>query len=767
MNTTLPISKNSKLLLRLCIRLLFLELQPASDLLHCHFCSEANPKPPPLPEDDESKITQAVQLLQETPHQEWSSFQSLQSLLFPFPPSSPRFLFKITRSLPSTSQALNFFKHLQQNSPSQDTQFLSYPFQALLEQAGREHDAGSLLFKLYQDSKEWEIPLTVNAATLLIRCFGRLEMVDKSLIVYNELDPSLKNTHIRNVLIDVLLRDGRVEYALRVLDEMLQPLSEVPPNDTTGVIVFYGLMRRDKKVLKLSEEDTVNLVLKFGKHNVFPKTNWLTQLITRLCRNWNINKACDVLHELLTLQAPLEAAPFNAVLTLLGRNGDVGRMVSVFGEMKESDIQPDVVTFGIVINQLCKLGRVDDAIELLNVMGGGSRSDGASIGADVIIYNTLIDGLCKVGRQEEGLHLMERMKSNGLAPNTRTYTCLIDGFCKVGEIERGKELFDQMKKVGVSPNVISVNALVDGMCRHGRVNSAVEFFTNMQEKELKGNENTYTCLITGLCKGDNIDKAVDLFDQMLRSGCSVGPNVYYSLISGFSRAGRIDDASNILSKLKAAGFHTDIVCYRALFSGFCKENKIDKAYEIIKEMEEVGIKLDSVSYHSVIIYFCRTGDFAVAHRVMKQMIKQGLIPTFATYEALIHSYCLNGKIKNAMKLAHDMSSLLKVAPNTKIFNILVESLCKNNRTKDALRMMDDMRVKGVKPDTTTFNTMFRGLKEKNLLEDAFRLMDGMIEHACNPDYITTEILTEWLSAVGESEKLKSFLQGCKVSASTA
>jgi hypothetical protein len=36
-------------------------------------------------------------------------------------------------------------------------------------------------------------------------------------------------------------------------------------------------------------------------------------------------------------------------------------------------------------------------------------------------------------------------------------------------------------------------------------------------------------------------------------------------------------------------------------------------------------------------------------------------------------------------------------------------------------------------------------------------MDRMIEHACNPDYITMEILTEWLSAVGETEMLKILL----------
>ncbi|XVF73117.1 hypothetical protein PTKIN_Ptkin12aG0176000 [Pterospermum kingtungense] len=759
MNTTLPVSKHSR-------PLRLLKPQPLYHLLNRHLCTELIPQPPqaPLQDGEESKITQAVQLLLETPHQDWSSSQPLQSLLFSSPSPSPRFLFKITRSLASSSLALDFFKHLKQNSPSPDTQLLSYPFQALLEQAGREPDAESRLSELYQTSKEWNVPLTVNAATLFIRYFGRLKMVDKSVVVFDELDPSLKSTHVRNVLIDVLLRDGRVEDALNVLDEMLQPSSKVPPNDVTGDIVFYGLVKRGRKGRNLNEEDTVKLVLKFGEHRVFPKTNWLTPLISRLCKNGKINQAWNVLHYLLRLRAPLEIDPFNVLLSGLGRSGDVKRMNTVMAEMNQRNIQPNVVTFGILINQLCKLRRVDEAMEVLNKLGDGSGSDGVSVETDVVIYNTVIDGLCKVGRQDEGLRLMKRMRSmKGLAPNAVTYNCLIDGFCKVGEIERGKELFDRMKEEGVSPNVITLNTLVDGMCRHGRINSALEFFSDAQGKGLKGNAVTYTTLITAFSSVGNMTKVNELFDEMLRSGCSPDAVVYYSLISGFCKAGRMHDASNAFSKLKEAGFVPDMICYNTLISGFCKKNKLDQAYEIIKEMEEAGMKPDSFSYNTLIAYFSKTGDFALAHKVMKQMIDEGLIPTVVTYGSLIHAYCLNGNIQEAMKLFNEMSSTSKIPPNTIIYNILVESLCKNNGIEDALSLMDDMKAKGVKPNTITYNAMFKGLKEKNLLEDAFRLMDSMTEHACNPDYITMEILTEWFSVVGESEKLKRFVQGYKVS----
>ncbi|KAL4341781.1 hypothetical protein GQ457_08G022670 [Hibiscus cannabinus] len=751
MNTAIPISK-----------LLLLKPQSTSYILTRHLSTGANPQQPP--QEDDSKTNRAVQLLLENPHQEWPSNQPLHSLLFSSPSPSPRFLYNVTRNLASSALALHFLKHLQQNSPSQDTHSLSYPFQALFELAARELDAGSPLSELYQASKEWGIPLTVNAAAILIRYLGTHKMVDESVILFNELDPSLKNTHVRNVFIDVLLCDGRLECALDVLDEMLQPSSEVPPDKTTGDIVLRGLLKGDRKWKNLSEENAIKLVLSFGKHGVFPKTSWLTQMLSRLCRSGKINQAWNVLHELLALRAPLETPPFNVLLTGLGRSGDIKRMNTLMAEMKESDIQPDAVTFGVLINQLCKLRRVDDAMEVLNKLGEGNGSRGGSIAADVIMYNTMIDGLCKVGRQEEGLHLMEQMRSmKGLEPNIVTYNCLIDGFCKAGELERGKLLFEQMNEDGISPNVITLNTLIDGMCRHGMINSALEFFDDMRGIGLQGNAVTYTTLITSYCSVGNIAKAFDLFDQMLTNGCSLHATVYYSLISGLCKAGRMDDAANVLSKLKEAGFRPDIVCYNSLVSGFFKENMVNKAYDTIKEMQEAGMKPDSVLYNTLIAYFCKTGYLELAGEVMKQMINQGVVPTIATYGALIHAYCSNGKIKEAMKLFNDMNSLSKIPPNTTTYNSLIESLCKNNDIKGALSLMDDMKAKSVKPNTTTYNEVFKGLKENNLLEDAYRLMDGMVEHACNPDSITMGILGEWLSAVGESEKLQSFVQGNRVS----
>ncbi|XP_050238515.1 pentatricopeptide repeat-containing protein At3g61520, mitochondrial [Mercurialis annua] len=738
--------------------------------LHLRYIStECTLQTPPQQQTNDSIINQAVQLLQ-IPHNEWN-LTHLNQLIFSDSSPSPRLLFQITRRLPSSSQALEFLRYLQHNSPPSlsNTQHFSSAFQAIFELASRERDGpGKNLHDLYKLSKEWNIPLTINSATLLLRCFGRAGLVEESVVLFDELGH--KNTHVCNVMIGGLLKGGRFDYAVKVLDEMLQPEAESDsrPDDVTGDIVFSWLIRNENLGRVVSAEESVEVVLKLGGFGTFPNAFWLTQMIGKLCRNGKTNVAYDLLIELMTLGAAVEAIPCNALLTGLGRCSDFDKMNKVMAKMKEMEIKPNVVTFGILINHLCKFRRVDEALDVFRSMSEGKESDGFLIEPDAVIFNTLIDGHCKVGRQEEGLDLMQKMKLQGCAPTTVTYNCLIDGYCKAGEIERGLELFDEMHREGVVPNAITVNTLVDGMCKHGRTNSAVQFLEEMQSKGLKGNAFAFSSLINAFCNVNNIGKAMQIFDQMLIDGYTPDAMVYYNLIYGLTQARRMDDAVSILSKMKEAGFCPDVVCYNGLIAGFCNKNDLDKAHEMLNDMEEAGVKPDSITYNSLISYFGKIGDFKVAHKMMRKMTQEGLQPTVATYGSLIHSYCLSGNIDKAMKIFEDMNEdASRIAPNTVIYNILIDSLCKNNNVEYALSLMDDMRVKWVKPNTLTYNAIFKGLRERKWLKRAFELMDRMTAECCDPDYITMEILTEWLSDAGETEKLRSFARGYEFSASTA
>ncbi|CAA7023071.1 unnamed protein product [Microthlaspi erraticum] len=384
---------------------------------------------------------------------------------------------QITRRLGSYSLAVSFFEYVDEKSQSlkRREEYLSLVLQSLIEFAGSQPDSKDKLVNLYEIAKEKNIPLTLVAAKLLIRWFGRMGMVDQSVLVYESLDSNSKNTQVRNVVIDVLLRNRLVDYAFKVLDEMLQKDSVFPPNRITADIVFHevwsGRRRHSEDeiaslVLRFSshgvfanclvdslsrlrnrlvdyafkvwsgrrrhsEDEIASLVLRFSSHGVSPNSVWLTRFITSLCRNSRTNVAWEILSDLMKNKAPLEAPPFNSLLTCLVRKMDTRGMDDIVEKMDEMGIKPDVVTLGIRIKSLCKSRRVDEAMEVFGQLCGKKTDGGNVIKADLILYNTLIDGLCKVGRMKEAEDLLAKMrKEETFAPNSITYNCLIDGYCR-------------------------------------------------------------------------------------------------------------------------------------------------------------------------------------------------------------------------------------------------------------------------------------------------------------------------------------------------
>lgn len=737
--------------------------KPSAHRLHKALPSSSPAPPPPPPSP---VIAQLIEVLKSEDNGSSEENEKLVEILtsLGIHSLSSDQLLQITRRLPDSSTALNFLQHLRSNSPCPHDDSLSSVFEAVFELASREPNSGDKLLELFNTSKQLNLPLTVRSATLLIGCFGKGKMVDKLMLVFNELEPRQRDCDVRNILVDELLRNGCLDDALQVLDEMLQSNARFPANENTRRIVFDGLFNGQKYERRMSEKEIVELVSKFGAHGLFPDSIRLTKWITKFCRIGECDSAWDLLHVMMDLDGPLEVASFNALLTGLEKNGQFKKMNLLMKEMKDKGILPNVVTMGISINHLCKSRRVDEALELFEKMRAGEV--GAPIEPDVIIHNTLIDGLCKVGRLEEGLALMRRMKSdNNCLPSPATYNCLIDGFCKAGELEKSVEFFHEMGKDGVQPNVITVNSLVDGMCKHGRAGSALEFFKEMKEKGLEGNAVSYTALIGGFFAVNKINKAMELFDEV-REKFTPDAVVYYTAISGLTLAGRMDDAYLVFSEMRKAGIQPDIGCYNVMINGFCKTNKMDKALEMLKEMARAGMKPDNFTYNTLISYFSKNGDLKTAHKLLRQMLKDKIAPTVVTYGALIHAFCLGGELDEAMNIFWEMRSSTRIPPNTVIYNALITCLCERKRVKEALNLLDDMKLKDVSPNTTTFNAILKGLQEENRLEKAFELMDRMIEEACNPDYITLEILTEWLPGVGEADKLRKFVQGYKISDST-
>ncbi|KAG6527345.1 pentatricopeptide repeat-containing protein At3g61520, mitochondrial-like [Zingiber officinale] len=581
---------------------------------------------------------------------------------------------------------------------------------------------------------------------------------------------------------------GRLSAALSILRGMLSPDSASPPNAATRSIVFTSLTTRSQPL----DEESLALLVEIAKMGFFPHDAILfTQFIDKLCRGGATSGAWDFFHAVKDAGGSIEAPVCNALLTGLATIRDFGRMNLLFSEMKSLGVRPSIVTFGILINRLCKSRFLDDALNVLDAMS----SPDSGVSPDTVIFNTLIDGLCKAGRLQDGLSLLDRMKSSHACdPDCVTYSSLINAFCKAAELDMAHELLTRMEKERVAVNVVTLNTFVTGMCRHGMIGNALDFFQKKKVEwpEVKGNAVTYITLISAFLHSNNVGKATTLFDEMIKEGVSPDSTTYFTLISGLTKVGKLDDAySNVLfmrkngfrvdiksyntlisgfckkkrldkafeihNEMCEAGLTPDIWTYNTLISGFCKKKRLDKAFEIHDEMCKTGLRPDIFTYNSLIDAFCKAGDFSKANKFLNKMVDDGCKPDVVTYRTLVNGFCKAGDPDQAMKIFRSMD--VSVVPaNTVIYNILIDSYCKNQKVDAAIDLFDEMQKQDILPDAMTYTSIFKGLKDHNMSDKALELMDKMSSQGCKPNYVTMDVLMDWLTTIGEIERLRLFVQ---------
>ncbi|KAK8679393.1 hypothetical protein V6N13_144846 [Hibiscus sabdariffa] len=129
--------------------------------------------------------------------------------------------------------------------------------------------------------------------------------------------------------------------------------------------------------------------------------------------------------------------------------------------MKVRNIPPNVYTFAITINALCKENRLHEARELLRELKC------TSIVPKPFIFNPVIDGFCKSGDLDEANLIVVEMEEKKCYPDKVTFTILIIGHCMKGRMLDAIGIFNKMLSVGCTPDCVTVNSLASLLFKAG------------------------------------------------------------------------------------------------------------------------------------------------------------------------------------------------------------------------------------------------------------------------------------------------------------
>lgn len=279
-----------------------------------------------------------------------------------------------------------------------------------------------------------------------------------------------------------------------------------------------------------------------------PDASTFKFLIIFLCgkKGRKVAEAEKAFHEMLSAGISPDRELADSFLSCLCESGKTSEARSCVEALIARGFAAQV-GFSLLVKSLCRAGRLEEALELVDEAGAGA---GAHWGcrADQFVYGSLIHGLLRGGREAAALEKMEEMKRAGLPATAQVYTSLMVHFFREKRPEKATAVLEKMEEEGCEPTVVTFSALIRGYVGAGKVAAAWAVFRRMAAAGAPPDFQTYSTFMACLCWAGRSEEAMELIQEMAARGISPSAVNFRTVLYGLNREGKRDLARALLEK---------------------------------------------------------------------------------------------------------------------------------------------------------------------------------------------------------------------------
>ncbi|KAK0641478.1 hypothetical protein B0T16DRAFT_214995 [Cercophora newfieldiana] len=283
---------------------------------------------------------------------------------------------------------------------------------------------------------------------------------------------------------------------------------------------------------------------------------------------------------------------YNALIGKLGKARRIDDCLFYFAEMRALGIKPTSVTYGTIVNALCRVSDEKFAEELFDEMEAMPNYK-----ARPAPYNSMMQFFLTTKRDKtKVLEYYERMKSKGIAPTAHTFKLLVDTHatlepvdmtaaeavlemirssgqhpepvhyaslihargCVLHDMEGARRVFDSvMKDPTVTPNPCLFQALFESMVANHRVADTESVLADMRRKRIELTPYIANTLIHGWAAEKNIAKAKAVYSSVGRDRRE--PSTYEAMTRAFLAVEERESAKGVVSEMLSRGYPNAVV----------------------------------------------------------------------------------------------------------------------------------------------------------------------------------------------------------------
>uniref|UniRef100_A0A2P2MXA9 Pentatricopeptide repeat-containing family protein n=1 Tax=Rhizophora mucronata TaxID=61149 RepID=A0A2P2MXA9_RHIMU len=390
----------------------------------------------------------------------------------------------------------------------------------------------------------------------------------------------------------------------------------------------------------------------------------------------------------------------NSLLDVLLREDEIKLAWNSYGAMIRHGVLPDRLTWSLFAQILCKDGKFEMIVKLLNM--GFCNS---------VMYNAVIDYYSKSGNFGGAFDCLNMMRDRKLGPGFSSFSSILDEACKRGNVEVIEAVMDMMMEKGLVPNhsFSECDLIIQKLCDLEKMNAAMMFFKRASDDKIRLQDASYRCMLKGFSKEGKLEEAIGLYGVILEKHIPMRDHTCHAFMDLLCKGEHSEEAFEILRDIIKRGFLPSTSDLSNHFSSLCRKHRWREVEELMNMVLERGLLPDSSCCCFLVQHYCssRQIDKALAFHDKMEKLHAKLDAT--TFDRLLDCLVREQRLEEAVKIFYYMKGLDLVTSAS--FTITIRGLCRAREQRQAMKLHDEMLKMGLKPDKSTYKRLVLEFKQ--------------------------------------------------------
>ncbi|SPO03234.1 related to PPR repeat [Cephalotrichum gorgonifer] len=277
---------------------------------------------------------------------------------------------------------------------------------------------------------------------------------------------------------------------------------------------------------------------------------------------------------------------YNALIGKLGKARRIDDCLFYFSEMRGLGVKPTSVTYGTIVNALCRVSDEKLAEDLFEEMESMPNYK-----ARPAPYNSMMQFFLTTKRDKSKvLAYYDRMVARGIAPTSHTYKLLIDTHASLEPVnmDEAETVMNKIRASGMKPEPVHYASLIHarGCVLHDMENAQRIFDSVVADNTVPLNASIFQALLESMVANHRVSDTEPILELMQKRQVELTPYIANTLIHGWAAQKDITKARAIYDAVGRE--KREPSTYEAMTRAFLAVEQRDGAQGVVREMLSRG-----------------------------------------------------------------------------------------------------------------------------------------------------------------------------------